>query len=84
MGFPFMNRQSNTAKSNVLVEMTDTGRLKLEKQQASGREYDILSTMVTVQPCIPSEIADRLHISESKVIDSLRALKAKRWIVEAQ
>ena len=80
----FGDKRSQTAKNTVLVQMTDIGRMKLEKQQATGKEYDILSTMVTVQPCIPSEISDRMGhgMTESKVIDVLRAMKAKGWITD--
>lgn len=80
--FGMFKDRSTTSKSTVLVEMTDVGRMKLEKQQATGREYDILSAMVTIQPCIPSELAERMGkgMTESKVLDALREMKAKSWI----
>ena len=80
--FGLFKDKSNTAKSTVLVEMTDVGRGKLEKQLATGREYDILSAMVAIQPCIPSEISERLGrgMTESKVIDTLKVMKNKQWI----
>jgi hypothetical protein len=80
--FGMFKNASATAKSTVLVEMTEVGRGKLENQLASGREYDILSAMVTLQPCNANEIAERLGrgATESKILDTLRAMKEKQWV----
>jgi hypothetical protein len=61
--------------------LTPLGEDKLQKGIASGREFDILSTMKRLQPCTKKEVADSLKLDEAKVKHFMQELYDKKWII---
>ena len=66
----------------VNVKCSDLGKTKLTQGQATGMEFDVLSTVKKMEPCTAEEVAHNMQPPRpaNKVRYILRELKAKQWI----